>query len=164
MRLLLIFVLVSFTLARRLEMEPERCEFSCPAGLRARAHPHHKPSFNGCGTGLNLIIIILSSLLTWFLIANFKLSIGEFKGLEDCCNRHDIDYDTCGKSRSESDVEFGVCLENVCAKLGPAKRAECQGRANLMKMGATSFGCQAYLDSQRNACECVKRIADSKEL
>ena len=32
----------------------------------------------------------------------------------DCCNEHDLCYDTCGSDKEECDLRFKKCLYNTC--------------------------------------------------
>jgi secretory phospholipase A2 len=115
----------------------EECIFRCPAGKPVKAQrASHKPSFNGCGSG------------------GFKMDVSNWPGVEQCCNEHDVCYDTCGRERHECDESFGVCLDKKC---GCDK--ECDSTASMLKLGTNMLGCSFYLDSQRQACGCTKSAA-----
>ncbi len=77
--------------------QPE-CAFRCAGGKVARARLGHKPTSNGCGT------------------AQIRVDVTPFAGLELCCNAHDMDYDTCGVSRAESDRFRGQCASALGLK------------------------------------------------
>lgn len=38
-------------------------------------------------------------------------------GFVDCCNEHDVCYETCGKDKDECDLKFRKCLYKKCAKV-----------------------------------------------
>lgn len=68
--------------------------------------------------------------------------------MEDCCNLHDLCYDTCGKSKEECDSEFRTCLMDVCGS------HPCIHAANLFADIVVFMGCPAYLGAQGDACTC----------
>lgn len=120
------------------------CRFKCGVGLVAVERPNHRPSSNGCGSG------------------GFKLDVAKYPGVEACCHEHDVAYDTCGVERDVADRQFSKCLSNACAKQGNLRK-ECESTIQMMNMGAALLGCKPYLDSQRNACQCVPPIAKNKK-
>ena len=102
-----------------------------------KPRPEHKPSSNGCGAnGIALEVDI---------------------DTRSCCDAHDMCYDTCQKSKLDCDNEFQTCLRQVCkVKASDSELLEeCNNRNQLMVVGATAFGCKAYLDAQKNACMCT---------
>jgi len=132
------------------------CEYRCEKGLDRVPREGHKPTSNGCGTSM----IKISS----------KISF------TSCCDKHDICYDTCGsvrlrarsqhsspslslillaaaQSKTQCDKEFRECMLSLCKrrKLG----SECEGQANMFMIGVSMGGCGSFLESQKNACECV---------
>jgi hypothetical protein len=120
------------------ESESQECVFRCPGNRPVKSpRASHEPSFNGCGSG------------------GFKIDASHWPGMEQCCNDHDMCYDTCGKHRSACDDQFGACLDARCGR-----NQECSSTASMLKMGSSMLGCQFYLDSQRQACECKASSRD----
>lgn len=108
----------------------------CPA--RHSRHPKsgHKPWSNGCGS------------------AGMDLKDGW--GLTKCCDEHDFCYSTCNSKRSTCDRDFASCMENVCKKVKSKKgKQECSSTAGMYNFGASGFGCSSYIESQKEACECI---------
>ena len=134
---------------RKTKKNPEACdEFKCPtAGHVARHREGFLPESNGCGSyGLKIHSL-------WHT---------------PCCDEHDKCYSTCGKSRNDCDSEFKKCMFRQCkkydAKKAKKQRDDCEGQAQMFFTGTRSLGCQAYLDSQKEACVCsvkdaVKKVA-----
>ena len=84
-------------------------------------------------------------------------------GFEKCCDEHDFCYDTCNTVRSDCDDKFKQCLLKSCkdrtrgAKEGKKKEdylKGCKNMADTMHSATAGFGCQAYQESQKNACLC----------
>ena len=75
-----------------------------------------------------------------------------------CCDSHDFCYDTCGTKRRECDGSLQQCLTNYCQQQSTGQGSEwldeCMGMGNMISGAASGFGCQAFLDSQANACIC----------
>jgi secretory phospholipase A2 len=138
MLLLLLFAVSALSAMPAFGNGGQECIFRCPASSPVKAaRATHKPSFNGCGSG------------------GFKIDTSQWPGVEQCCNEHDICYDTCGKERGACDELFGKCLDKKCGR-----NKECGSSASMLKMGSSMLGCQFYLESQRQACECKKRAHD----
>jgi len=116
------------------------CVFKCPGGHLPKQNPKHRASSNGCGS--------------------HGIKISAEPGFEECCNKHDICYDTCNEEREECDKVFKECLKDTChmesivKKHSREKRKECEGSADMMHAGALGLGCAAYKEAQRNACLC----------
>jgi len=36
--------------------------------------------------------------------------------MTDCCNAHDVCYDTCGQDKEQCDFDFKRCLYKMCEK------------------------------------------------
>jgi secretory phospholipase A2 len=67
----------------------------------------HVPTSNGCGP------------------AGMQIE-SKFK-LESCCDKHDLCYDTCGKTRTECDKQFESCMNKICKSLkSKSKQQQCQ--------------------------------------
>lgn len=112
------------------------CRFDCPPHTPVVApRSGHKPSSNGCGTG------------GFFVADDF--------GFDACCVKHDLCYDTCGSLRHECDKSFQRCMNNICKQQKASVRDRCSSQASLFALGGTAFGCDAFLTSQANACECI---------
>jgi secretory phospholipase A2 len=58
---------------------------------------------------------------------SYKINI-DFKqkfniaGFDSCCNRHDICYQNCGKTKTECDIEFDECLVVDCNQISQIKK------------------------------------------
>lgn len=116
--------------------------FVCPlAGHTPAARAGWIPTSNGCGS------------------YGFQMASAWHT---PCCDVHDKCYSTCGMKREQCDTQFQQCMRQSCAKLlstarSPRDRqvhADCEGQANLFHSATRSMGCQAFLDSQREACHC----------
>ena len=109
----------------------------------------------------------------------FQFDTSEYPGFTECCNKHDICYDTCNKERSSCDKNFKECLKDSChhdtliKKHSRKKLSECEGIADVMYAGTMGLGCGSFLEAQRNACLCngktiskrqMEKIQESKEL
>ncbi|ODM88307.1 Group XIIB secretory phospholipase A2-like protein [Orchesella cincta] len=132
----------------------EDCNFECPPGQIAKSRPGHKPVTNGCGAyGLEQFLTPEMLPVTGFV---------------ECCDQHDICYETCGEDKDECDLKFKKCLYKKCAVLKNADSAAiqkkisvvgCKAGAKLLYTGTTAVGCKPYLNAQQNACFC-KPIKD----
>lgn len=89
--------LVENLLAEAIE---EDCEFQCPNGAKPVENKNHVPSVNGCGS-------------VGFQWQKDTLPLEE---LEECCNQHDICYDTCNKKKEKCDKKFKECLYGLCGR------------------------------------------------
>jgi hypothetical protein len=92
---------VVFLLFVMVVLAQENCpsKVKCKAGTRKVPNPKHTPTANGCGS------------------MGFKVVADEF---EECCNEHDICYDTCGTEKNVCDSSFQKCMSKVCAVPGVA--------------------------------------------
>lgn len=94
---------------------PPNCDLPmCPASKVLKPNPAHKPSHNGCG------------------VPGFMVS-SEYD-MTECCNVHDVCYDTCGKSRSKCDQDFLDCMNKKCERWKGQKQEECKGTASMFHM------------------------------
>lgn len=79
--------------------------------------------------------------------------------MENCCNLHDICYDTCNKDKELCDLDFKRCLYNYCethekSTVGSIVAKSCKAAAKMLFTGTITLGCRSYLDSQERACYC----------
>ncbi|GFG28802.1 hypothetical protein Cfor_01999 [Coptotermes formosanus] len=123
----------------------EDCKYTCPDGGKAVKNKYHKPSSDGCGSlGLE--------------IPAENLPVGE---MTDCCNAHDICYDTCGQDKEQCDFDFRRCLYKMCEKYevaaGQTVGKGCKAAAKMLFTGTITLGCKSYIDSQKEACYCAPR-------
>lgn len=72
-----------------------------------------------------------------------------------CCAVHDACYSICGIDRDFCDTEFTSCLIKQCNTYEKHQAKICSSSTGMMTMGVQMFGCQAFLDAQRTACECT---------
>lgn len=76
--------------------------------------------------------------------------------LVPCCVVHDACYSVCGIKRKFCDDEFAKCLTEQCrSATSPQLKQECDGSASTMSSGVAMFGCSAFLDAQKERCECA---------
>merc|ERR1719198_1757425 len=61
---------------------------------------------------------------------------------------------TCGVTKDRCEKEFGKCLKAHCKATYPGD-GECTQTADTFVMGVKMFGCQGYLGSQEEGCDCV---------
>lgn len=105
---------------------------------------YYQPSANGCGSlGLNINTEYLPAV-----------------EMENCCNEHDICYDTCNKDKELCDIEFKRCLYNYCdthekTAVGSIVAKSCKAAAKMLFTGTITLGCKSYLDTQERACYCA---------
>lgn len=79
--------------------------------------------------------------------------------MENCCNAHDICYDTCNKDKEMCDLDFKRCLYAYCdthekSTVGYLVVKGCKAAAKMLFTGTVTLGCKSYLDSQERACFC----------
>lgn len=118
---------------------PDPCVFACPSpGLVPSNRTEHVPSANGCSIGNNVI----------------RMQDIDFT---ECCNEHDICYDTCGNRKAMCDTAFLACMMRHCEGTSSNRQAQtsCKGTANMFYAGVQMMGCSFYLDAQQQACLCV---------
>ncbi|XP_050311107.1 group XIIA secretory phospholipase A2-like isoform X3 [Anthonomus grandis grandis] len=131
----------------------EECIFKCESGALPKPNRNHIPSKDGCGS---LGLKINSDYLP-------------FAAMEECCNTHDICYDTCNADKEVCDLDFKRCLYRHCDGYsksvgGQAMTKTCKGAAKVLFTGTLTFGCKSYKDAQKNACYCddIRRRKDKK--
>ncbi|KAG5877978.1 hypothetical protein JTB14_032239 [Gonioctena quinquepunctata] len=130
----------------------EDCVFKCPNNERPKPNRNHVPSADGCGSlGVK--------------ITTDYLPLGE---MQNCCDEHDICYDTCGKEKEICDLEFKRCLYRYCdsyQKLvgGNTMVKTCKGAAKMLFTGTLTLGCKSFLDAQTKACYCPPRGRKEKK-
>ncbi|XP_065182617.1 group XIIA secretory phospholipase A2-like [Sycon ciliatum] len=124
------------------------CTHSCPNGHSPVERAGHTPRHNGCGTDF------------------FRVDVSEYPDFEKCCNKHDICYDTCdggsASGRGVCDKDFEKCMKKTCTRYKKAgvlrgkEVSQCKSTADMMYAGVVAMGCDPYLESQRDACECKR--------
>lgn len=75
--------------------------------------------------------------------------------MTQCCNEHDLCYDTCNNPKKNCDELFKNCLYRLCdnaSKVDTLAKA-CKVAASMVS-GSMTLGCKSYLESQKNACYC----------
>lgn len=114
------------------------------ADVAPKPNRNYKPSANGCGSlGYNINTEYLPAV-----------------EMENCCNAHDICYDTCNKDKELCDLDFKRCLYNYCethekSTVGSIVAKGCKAAAKMLSTGTVTLGCKSYLDSQERACYCA---------
>lgn len=86
--------------------------------------------------------------------------------MENCCNAHDICYDTCNKDKELCDLDFKRCLYNYCdthekTTVGSIVAKGCKAAAKMLFTGTITLGCRSYLDSQERSCYCASPSSSS---
>ncbi|XP_042214154.1 group XIIA secretory phospholipase A2-like [Homarus americanus] len=121
----------------------EDCVYKCPGKKIPVRNPNHTPKANGCG-----------SLGVFF--EKEDLSRAE---MVDCCNDHDICYDTCGRDKEDCDKIFKRCLYNTCKitqnEMDILTNKKCKGGAKLLYTATVALGCTPFKEAQHSACRCV---------
>lgn len=114
------------------------------ADVTPQRNKFYQPSADGCGSlGMKIDTEYLPAI-----------------EMENCCNAHDICYDTCNKDKELCDLDFKRCLYNYCetldstATVGSLVKKGCKTAAKLLSTGTLTLGCKSYLDSQERACYC----------
>ncbi|XP_077496821.1 group XIIA secretory phospholipase A2-like [Amblyomma americanum] len=113
------------------------CRFQCPGSLKPSPRPLHRRSSNGCGTEA-------------FRLPASALPHPDF---EACCNEHDLCYDTCLADKAQCDTSFDACMANICDTKVSSKDS-CLSTAGLFTTMTKNLGCEAFLESQKQACVC----------
>lgn len=101
----------------------------------------YTPSANGCG------------------IAGMKISKEYLptKDMENCCNEHDLCYETCNNDKELCDLDFRRCLHKICDAMttfGELGVKGCKLASNTLFTTTVTLGCKSYLDSQTRSCYC----------
>ena len=73
----------------------------------------------------------------------------EIFGFNECCNYHDICYSKCRISKKKCDIDLNHCLIEKCNY-----DKFCFKIVTLIYFLVDFFGCDAFLDSQKNICVC----------
>ena len=115
----------------------QNCEYTgCQAGERVVPVPRIRPWSNGC------------SVPPFIQLPDFQFT--------KCCDLHDTCYMTCGMSKDGCEKAFDKCLKAHCKAAYPGS-ADCTQTADTFVTGVQMFGCQGYLGSQAESCECVAK-------
>ncbi|ELT91152.1 hypothetical protein CAPTEDRAFT_184158 [Capitella teleta] len=129
----------------------EDCTYTCPDGGMPVERPGFKATSNGCGS------------------FGVTVDLKSMPGMTECCNTHDFCYGRCNADKSACDRKLRSCFNQICVKKevngddeGEVK--ECQQNTQLFYAGVSTFGCQFYLDAQKEACTCVQRKRRRNEL
>lgn len=77
--------------------------------------------------------------------------------MENCCNEHDLCFDTCNNDKELCDLDFRRCLHKICdqmTKFGDIGVKGCKLAANTLFTTTVTLGCKAYQDAQSRSCYC----------
>ena len=124
----------------------EDCFISCPKGYVLAPKENHIRRYNGCGS-------------MGFNIPRESLPV---PCMVDCCNEHDVCYDTCLADKELCDKQFKKCLYASCKKKEKAnfmdtlEYKKCSASAKMLYSATMLLGCKSYKDAQRGACACIK--------
>ncbi|XP_014098800.2 group XIIA secretory phospholipase A2 [Bactrocera oleae] len=128
----------------------ENCIYKClgadgtPTDVRPVQNKLYTPTANGCGSlGLHINTEYLPAV-----------------EMENCCNEHDICYDTCNSNKDLCDLDFKRCLYKYCETIEKSIGSEylitgCKAAAKVLFTGTLTLGCKSYLDSQKRSCYCA---------
>lgn len=88
--------------------------------------------------------------------------------MENCCNQHDLCYDTCNSDKELCDIEFKRCLYKYCDSyeksiVNDIMVKGCKAAAKMLFTGTLTLGCKSYLDSQERACYCPSTTGSNYE-
>jgi secretory phospholipase A2 len=77
----------------------------------------------------------------------------------NCCNLHDLCYDTCNSDKELCDLDFKRCLYKYCDTFEKSAAGDllikgCKAAAKMLFSSTMTLGCKSYLDSQEKACFC----------
>lgn len=125
---------------RKTNKNPEACRpFACPtADHTPTARPGYVATSNGCGS------------------YGFKVYS---RWHDQCCDAHDKCYGTCGRKRDTCDRHFQACMASQCSAFDRRReREDCEGQASMFFSATRTLGCQAFLDSQEEACICQPAV------
>ena len=81
------------------------------------------------------------------------------KRFTDCCNKHDLCYDTCSSDKDQCDLDFKKCMYKACSAQEKdfLEVKKCKATAKTAYLAVMAVGCPLYKDSQQEACLCVKK-------
>jgi Group XII secretory phospholipase A2 precursor (PLA2G12) len=133
----------------RLGVNPKNGNWSYAACEESRdPKPGHKATPNGCGTKS-------------FKVSDTWPTKGKCGGARadwlKACNRHDICYGTCQRTKEECDSRFCGALDAACDAAFPKSRTcrqRCKGEAADYCAGVKLAGGEAYKRAQKEACLC----------
>lgn len=121
----------------------ENCIFKCPGGATPVRNKFYTPTSDGCGSlGMRINTDYLPAV-----------------EMEQCCNAHDICYETCNSDKELCDLDFKRCLYKYCDNseksiVNDLVTKGCKGAAKMLFTGTLTLGCKSYLDSQKRSCYC----------
>lgn len=111
------------------------CQFKCKTGYPAQ-NPDYRPTSNGCGSyGFS-----------------HQMRVCDYHNA--CCDKHDICYGTCGKTRHQCDKDFRECVTSTTHASFLLKPV-CRTSGEAMATTVEQAGCVAYLGGQAEACICT---------
>jgi len=116
-------------------VDMEACTLGCTSGRGLQKRPGFEPYSNGCGS--------------------YGLSVKSEFGFTPCCDEHDKCYGTCGKTRKACDDAFLACMNQRCQRVPAKQQNACQSEASLFSLSTVALGCNAFINSQREGCECA---------
>lgn len=125
-------------------------KFNYFIGVTPQRNKFYTPSADGCGSlGMKISKEYLPAV-----------------EMENCCNDHDICYDTCNKDKELCDIEFKRCLYNYCdshekSAVGTIVTKGCKTAAKMLFTGTITLGCKSYLDAQERSCYCGSSSSSS---
>ncbi|XP_059472093.1 group XIIA secretory phospholipase A2 isoform X1 [Neocloeon triangulifer] len=120
----------------------ETCTFKCNNGGLAVRNKYHTPNSDGCGS-------------LGVTIDEEYLPVAE---MTECCNQHDICYDTCNVDKEKCDFDFKRCLYKICEAhqhMGEPFVKGCKAASKMLFTATMTLGCKSYMDSQTEACYCL---------
>lgn len=85
-------------------------------GLAVR-NRYHKPNSDGCGSlGVSVSFVFNEFPQTshWSISMQINEEYLPVAEMTDCCNEHDLCYDTCNAGKEKCDFDFKRCLYKIC--------------------------------------------------
>jgi len=117
------------------------CQRHCPPGQFLKQIK--EPEYDGCGS------------------YDFHLNTDSLPPITECCNQHDICYDTCGEDRDDCDRRLKACVKQACNTLKEDHAItekgyeECNELSQIVFNTVNLLGCKAFRKSQEKSCDCV---------
>lgn len=126
----------------------------CPQSTVIVQKPNYVFKTNGCGPQKQWY-----SRITNRIIQRFHPTLIE------CCDKHDICYQTCGQIRKKCDTAFRDCVYKKCKVIKKwrwFRRLRCKAYAKFMYRAVSKFGKYFFHPNTIDRCMCVKKKKRSK--
>ncbi|XP_058053799.1 group XIIB secretory phospholipase A2-like protein isoform X1 [Anopheles bellator] len=150
----------------------ENCIYKCPGGDYRALNVH------GPGSHFTIPIADITPARNKFYVPQsdgcgslgMKISTEYLPAveMEQCCNAHDICYDTCNNDKELCDLDFKRCLYRYCDDYEKNVVTDivvkgCKAAAKMLFTGTLTLGCKSYLDAQQRSCYCPPEKSDKSD-